>query len=217
MSVPTHGPSCQVLVYSTNCWHCGGAIHVLQCTCGSAVLLDGLGKPWPKHDCRGAPGRIGPSGIGGSGYSGWAAVDALRSAGASITPDIIGKIFPGASPGKKAPAAPSIEAVDPNQNNGKEIMIFAIVREFNEQTKRSRQLNDINAIGARMLGLPAKGALWQLTLFDNSRRPNLSYTCLAPSRFSFLKQAKNKLVCANLAARVAGDHAIWLVSDIQLL
>src|SRR5437773_2376507 len=85
MSVPTHRATCQTWMYPTDCWYCGARIHVLQCTCQSAVLLDYPRPPWQKHDCSG--------GIGGSGYSGWAAVDVLRAHGFAITTKILDKCF----------------------------------------------------------------------------------------------------------------------------
>lgn len=69
-------------------------------------------------------------------------------------------------------------------------------------------------MGAKLLLLP-KGKLWQVTLTVNSERPNLSYTCILPEGLGLSKNLKDKMVFAQLQARVAGDHAHWLITEIQ--
>ncbi len=56
MPVPTHDASCQSLTYPTSCWYCQRKIFVFQCSCGSSVLFDELGWPWPRHNCPDWPG-----------------------------------------------------------------------------------------------------------------------------------------------------------------
>ncbi len=130
MPVPTHSPFCQTLVYPTSCWYCQQDIHVLQCSCGSAVLFDDIGPPWPKHGCVGTGGA---GGIGGSGLSGWEAVDALRAQGVPISKDIMKMIFP-ADPldNSKTLRADEIKRIDPmiyqNWN------ALAVVRELHLET-----------------------------------------------------------------------------------
>lgn len=53
-----HGRRCNSQTFPTNCRDCGDPIFVFTCNCGSAVLFDELGQPWPKHRCRSwsAPG-----------------------------------------------------------------------------------------------------------------------------------------------------------------
>jgi hypothetical protein len=207
--VPTHGPSCQTLIYPTNCWYCGRPIHVLQCTCGSAVLLDQPKPPWPEHDCS-------AGGIGGSGLSGWAAVDVLKANGIPIDANIMAKVFPAMPRSGKAPAAPheSMAAIQPKV--GAKVDLVAIVRELLRDTKKTDRLNALGDVGSKLLKLP-KGDLWQLTLVANSERPNLTYTCIIPARLGLPKDAKNKMVFSHIEARVVGTHAIWLVTEIQLV
>lgn len=47
----THGSWCNSFAYPTRCWHCGNSIYFFGCACGSRVLFDDLGIPWPKHLC----------------------------------------------------------------------------------------------------------------------------------------------------------------------
>lgn len=49
MGIPTHGPDCQTSCYRTTCRDCDEPVFVLTCTCGSCVLFDELGEPWPLH------------------------------------------------------------------------------------------------------------------------------------------------------------------------
>jgi hypothetical protein len=52
MPVPTHGPSCKKLFCRpSRCQGCGEGVFYWACTCGSSVLFDKLGEPWPKHQC----------------------------------------------------------------------------------------------------------------------------------------------------------------------
>jgi hypothetical protein len=214
-SVPTHGPSCRAWTFPTNCWHCGQAIFVFQCTCESAVLFDSLGWPWPKHDCGGGGGG---GGIGGSGLNGWVAADILRANGVSIDQRIMQTLFPSSiAKGAKSKAPPPpkpMTAVQPSA--GEQIALLAVIRGLLTGTNRTERLSSLGALGAKLLRLP-KGRLWQVTLVVNSVHPNLAYTCIVPERLGLPRDAKNKMAFASLDARVAGDYAIWLATDIRLV
>lgn len=52
MPVPTHGPRCKKkFCRPSSCGQCGQQVFHWACTCGSNVLFDSLGEPWPKHEC----------------------------------------------------------------------------------------------------------------------------------------------------------------------
>jgi hypothetical protein len=207
VSVPTHRASCQTWAYRTKCWHCGKTICVVQCTCGSAVLFESLGWPWPEHCCRG---------IGGSGLSGWLAVDVLRANGVAIERTVMRKVFPPAEIKKpcEAPPVENMKAVQPTA--GEQVTLLAVVRDLFTETKRTEWLNSLGALGASFLHLP-RGRLWQATLVVNSESTNLTYTCIVPERLGLPRDAENKMVFARLEAQVAGAHAIWLATDIRLV
>ncbi|KAF2990145.1 hypothetical protein MJC1_02805 [Methylocystis sp. MJC1] len=212
MSVPTHGASCQTWVYPTSCWYCSSSIHVLQCTCGSAVLLNYVGPPWPKHQCA-SPGTAG---IGGSGLSGWAAVDALRSEGVPIDANIMAKIFPRSSSSHLSNTAPQpigIRVVPPTAQNS--VSVIGVIREYIPSTKKTESLNSMGVLGQKLLNVPKDVS--QLTIIVNNERPNLSYTCIAPSSLGLPKDAKHKMVFAQLEPRIAGSFAAWFAIDICLL
>lgn len=212
MAVPTHGPFCQTLVYPTSCWYCQQKIFVLQCTCGSAVLFDGLGAPWPKHTCAGAGGA---GGIGGSGLSGWAEVDALRTQGAPITADVKQKIFPGERQADyRAHPEPAIKRIEPKERLQRSLL--AIVRELHQNTKRTKAVDALPEFGLKLLGLNPKDRYWQITLVDNTVRPNESFTALIPDHHAQGLQL-GVMVMATLSGCIVGNSADWLITDINPL
>jgi hypothetical protein len=196
-------------MYPTKCWDCGASIHVFQCTCGSAVLFDKPRPPWDEHDCA-ETGTIGRSGL-----KGWIAADILRANGVSISPKIMAMLFPEPATKKTPESKPRpIKKIEPK--SGQRLNLLAVVREISRSTKRTAELDILSGVGARLLNLP-KGKLWQITLVVNSERPNLSYTCVLPAVLGLAESAKNKMVFAKLEARVAGNHALWIVTSIELV
>ncbi len=208
MSVPNHQASCRTWMYLTSCWYCGASIHVLQCTCGSAVLFDYPRPPWQEHDCSG--------GIGGSGFSGWTAIDVLRSQGIPITRSVLDKVFPPSATknGTTASAAEETGAVKPR--SGVCLSLLAMLRDIRADTTRIRRMIDVGDLGAKLFNLP-KGPFEQITLIDDRSHPNASYTCILPQGLGLPKGAKNKLVFAEIEGRGTGAHAIWLVKDVHVV
>jgi hypothetical protein len=206
--VPTHGPYCQTWMYPTDCWYCGKPIHILQCTCGSVVLFDYPRPPWQEHDHTG--------GIGGSGYSHWQAVDVLRSLGVPIVQSVLDKIFPKAEQKQEAQksASNNIKAVAPKF--GVRRSLLAVVREFYQQTNRTERMKALGGLGTRLLKLPP-GPVGQITLVNNGTQPNLSYTCILPSVLGLAKNAKNKMVFAEIEGRGVRGNSIWIVTDIRVI
>ena len=206
ISIPTHGPSCQTLVYDTSCWYCQQEIFVLQCSCGSAVLLDQIGKPWTKHVC---------AGIGGSGYSGWTAVDVLQAQGVPITADVMAKIFPDHEGNRRnLHQEDPTRKVDP-ERDGKRSML-AVVRALHRDTKRTENVEDLPEFGRKLLGLDPKVRYRQITLVNNGARPNESYTALVPDD-DMRGLRLDAMVMVEMRGHVAGDYAEWIVTDIKLL
>lgn len=46
-----HGAWCGSHTWPTRCHRCSASIFYFGCECGSRVLFDELGPPWPRHDC----------------------------------------------------------------------------------------------------------------------------------------------------------------------
>lgn len=156
MSIPTHGPSCQTLVYPTSCWYCQQKIFVLECSCGSAILFDHIGAPWPKHTCVGYFGR-------------WSTVATLQASGAPITSAVT------------AEPETEIKRIDPMA--GELRAVVAIVRDLHSSTKRTESVKALPEFGRKLAGLNPKMNYWQITLVDNRSRPNESFAadCCCPS------------------------------------
>ena len=48
---PAHGPWCGTRIVPMQCRVCGLDIFWFTCEHGCSVLFEGLGSPWPRHDC----------------------------------------------------------------------------------------------------------------------------------------------------------------------
>ena len=188
MSIPTHGPFCQTLVYPTRCWDCQQEIFVLECSCGSAVLFDQLGVPWPKHACS---GRY---------LGGWGSAETLL-------PD-------GDRPASRTAeeTESNIKRVDPTV--GEQRSLLAVVRELHASTKRTAAIEALPEFGIRLLGLDPAINYWQITLVDNGIRPNESFTALLPGPVARgLKQ--HVMVMVEMTARGSGGQVNWVITDIN--
>jgi hypothetical protein len=146
--------------------------------------------------------------------SGWAAVDVLRANGVPIDANIMAKVFPAKLRSGKVGAPPPSESMTAmHPEAGKKIDLVAIVRELLTDTKKTDRLNALGDLGTKLLKLP-KGDLWQLTLVVNSKRPNLTYTCILPARLGLPKDAKNKMVFAQIEAKVVGAYPLAISSPL---
>ena len=210
MSVPTHGPFCQTLVYGTSCRYCQKGIWVLQCTCGSVVLLDERRPPWPKHACANEDAF---SGIGGSGFSGWTAVSKLMEMGVTITPDVRRKIFPSSrSPVHKSDRGTEVKRIKPQ--DGKRHSLLAVVRELHSSTKRIATINTMSTLGCQLLGLDPAARYWQITLVDNAGRPNKSFTAVVPDHLA-RGLRRGVMVMAEMFGSVKSDFSSWVITSID--
>lgn len=212
MAIPTHGPSCRTWSYQTACWDCGEAIHVLQCTCGSVVLLQAMGWPWPQHECRSHSPASG--GLGGSGLSGWMAVNKLRRLGIPITEAVMEKIFPEDSPASRDARTDDTRKVEPLGHGAKDLL--AVLRELKRTTRRTVDIEDLPVMGKKLLGLEIHVRYWQVTLIRNDIQPNESYTALIPDPLARTLK-RGVMVAAKIVARGLGSQVCWLVSDIRVV
>jgi len=131
-------------------------------------------------------------------------------------PSILDKVFkePRGTKSTSRAAVDDLKAVGPKE--GEKLSVLALLRDTHSATKRTAKVAALSDVGAKLLSLP-KGKMWQATLVANDRRPNLGYTCLIPERLGLPKSAKDKMVFATMEGHVAGDHAIWLVTDIRVV
>lgn len=70
MTGAMHGWWCNARTYPLNCKYCGERIFHFSCDCGSSVLFDELGPPWPIHRCPGFELKLTLSRLGQGDLSG---------------------------------------------------------------------------------------------------------------------------------------------------
>ncbi len=51
MPVPNHSSSCLTRAFKTRCRYCDEEVYYFFCTCGTKLLFESLGPPWPIHYC----------------------------------------------------------------------------------------------------------------------------------------------------------------------
>ena len=214
MSVPSHGPFCRTQTFDWQCPFCQSEIVVLKCTCGSHVWFSDGWPSWTRHHCDGTRDGIRRLGPGNSRLVGWTAVNVLRKIGIEIDPDIWDKLFP--EDGRtSAEPAPHILRVAPDRRTQKRTL--AVVRDLHSKTAAmSKALDELSTIGYQLAGLDPKARYQQVTLVDNSVRPNESYTALVPG--PLVKTLRlGKLVAAELTGLSLGSLSVWRLDSAVLI
>ena len=100
--------------------------------------------------------------------------------------------------------------------SGLHISLLAVVREILEHTRRTKEIAALPAMGLKLLGIESGGGHRQITLVDNRMLPNKSYTALIPDDLS-RRLIQHVMVKAGLRGCAVGNHAFWIVADIDLL
>lgn len=77
-------------------------------------------------------------------------------------------------------------------------------------------MNALPEIGIKLLGLDPAIRYLQITLVDNSVRPNESYTALVPDHLA-RRLNRDAMMMADMCGSVAGGFAVWVVKDINPL
>lgn len=226
MSNPTHSSSCRSWTYPVSCHGCPDEIFVHQCTCGSTVLFDDLGPPWPLHDCFTKAVK---------------ALKAVLKAGAdpkaaTFTPfadlkDLLGpagspesnvgssfpvapKSGPGAQPSTKQP----IETKKMGPIAGDVQHFIGVVREMSPKTKMLDQLYaEVGSIGIKAFGLPARRNAIQVTIVDTAGEPYESYTCVADKSRLDRAVKVDVMVGATLRSIASPALLIWFADELQPL
>lgn len=97
----------------------------LQCTGRSVVQFDALAPNWGKHDSQSNAG-----GVGGSGLSGWRAIDALCVLGVGVMDNLLDVAFPGATqgPNRNLEQPPDSRRMGPSGAKG--VSFVGVMREY---------------------------------------------------------------------------------------
>lgn len=203
MSIPTHGPDCHTTTYPVTCRSCGQSIFVLQCTCGSAVLLNSIGWPWPHHEC---PDSDLPRG--------WRAIQKLRDMGVPIDHRIMEYAFGSKPSVVRAPSPPTLKKIEPE--SAQHLELIATLRECDANTKHVQELQQLGAMGHKMLNISSPN-IAQFTLHDTSASPARSYRCLFPYATGNPAKHVGTLVAVVLDGIQFGSFATWIVRKLHVV
>lgn len=200
MSIPTHGSDCHTTTYPSACRSCGKHIFILQCTCGSAVLLNSLGWPWPHHQC-----------LDPNLPRGWRAIQKLRDMGIPIDHRVIKYAYDPKSPTSLNTPPPTLTKV--KSESGKKLELITLLRECHSNTKHTQKLQQLGTIGQKMFNMSSSNII-QLTLHDTSASPPRSYRCLFPSAPINLSANIGNLVAVVLEGVEFGSFSTWVVREL---
>lgn len=231
MSNPTHSSSCRSWTYPVSCRACSNEVFVHQCTCGSAVLFDELGPPWPRHDCftkavNALKAKVLPVLKAGADprsatFTPFADLkDLLGPALADGRGD--GSPIPPASkpsgPGGRPSAKQPVETKKMGPIAGDIQHFIGIVREMSPKTKMLDQLYaEVGSIGLKAFGLPARRNAVQVTIVDTAGEPYESYTCIADKSRLDRAVKVDVMVGATLRSVATPSLSFWLADELQPL
>ena len=143
------------------------------------------------------------------------AVDALRSLGAPITPDVMAKIFAGGAK-SSAPTHKPRAGLEKVQPTNIELALLATVREIVMDSARLDAIHSLGALGLKLLGLNTKAEYAQVTLVVTSEMPNRSYTGII-LRSVARTLSRDRIVMAQIEGRQVGTFAAWIVQEANEL
>ena len=224
-----HGIFCHMKTFPLNCRYCQQRIFFFSCDCGSRVLFDELGPPWPMHDCRTQnqsttpykPSNVGAP-IGVSVYRrshnptglmyGW------RNGKDSIDPALARRANESQNLTRNTVAIEPIGSIDAE--------FIGVVRERLNPDLAQRQGLGRNSIGFRDLVRAIGDAdPVQLTV-QVDELPNdpaaidySGYTFLLPRKLAPRDIERGALILARLSPveALGGISRVWLAREIELL
>ena len=201
MPIPGHGPFCKTRSYPRKCKYCGQKIFFVSCTCGSAMLFDRLGWPWPEHWCvgRGASGR---SGVG---------VRPRRRT--PISREVVTKRQRREAEGHRGvPLGTMARSVAPQRGSRRSLV--AHVRAVRTDTALTRLVNALLRSRVRRFGLAPGTRYRQITLVDGNVHPNASYTALIPDGLA-RGLSTNVTVKVKICGTSIRNRPCWVVTAIS--
>lgn len=220
----THGWWCNSKTIPMTCKFCGDQIFWLSCDCGSSVLFDELGWPWPQHRCAGlAPkptlSRLGTEDLSGSilGRLNRDKADAIaRLIEANIERDYV-EAIKRAAKGVKQRQRQSSWVIRQDPYHNLETTERGIITEINRDANIFKKAGvNAGSVGVSLLGQLAKVPVVQLTIHTGAlaeaEAENCSFTFfVAESAMENLEVFRGCLVVAKLRGIViSSKHPIWI-------
>lgn len=214
MQSGTHGTWCGAVTWKTNCPSCGAEVYFFKCNCGSKVFFDGLGVPWPIHDCEFSWGR----GLerqrdrsGGTTVQIAPGITAYRPG--SISPDVVART-------RRRDSTPDpIVAVDPDDAGPTNVI--GIVRELRHTVNVTQSLKlPASSLTAAFIGPLGKGQWGKVTIHAPAHDDVLrSYTAwVRREALTRVKHSRGVTVAATLQVQtVPGVKPVWVCKHYEVM
>ncbi len=226
--VPSHGPWCSTQTYPTRCVVCGDDVFHFRCTCGSSVLFDHLGDPWPIHRDDSLPYQrkleIVAAKIGGKDAAAryletqmmTGTVDA--ASGRRVEPTWWREVKPPPHPPLPDEPAREIVRMDPYAGAAEDVM--GVVRDLFRDVDVYRRLGlPETSVSAAALDELGEGRFAQITVHNTAiGEPDIeSYTFfIRARRIAGLGVRRGHLVhCSLRGVSVVERDPVWLCDDIE--
>lgn len=222
-----HGYRCGANTFPLQCRYCGERIFFFSCDCGSRVLFDELGPPWPEHNCLqprpnsdASPSTI-PSISGIAWHRGAPANSRLlpgfRRSSDSIDPVLLRR--------RQEVSSQTRDTVRMDPLGSEPAVVVGVIREISYPDLSQRYKLSRSSIGFIELtkqlrhNAPAQITIWVDDLCnDPSAIDYLSYTFLCDPASITRKYVQRALVQVNLVQVSAiGVQPFWLAKSIESL
>ncbi len=214
-----HGVWCNTRTFRATCRGCSAGIFVFMCDCGSRVLFDALGQPWPVHDCdtswtRGLVRTTHPDGsISVQLKSGIAII--RPAAGFAVESSTLSRLQRKVREDSKPP----IQAIEPSLSGRKELV--GALREIarNADPLKAFDLPD-TAMTWAMLGKRWENPVGRITVHSDDGLDNQlgSYTAWIPARFLGIGIERGIAVALSLVSeRLPNGKIAWFCAEFEPL
>lgn len=218
MSVPTHKSSCLTRAFSTKCRYCGEEVFFFFCTCGTKLLFESLGPPWPIHNCMSEVEDIIDEIKNAYGTVDQAVLNRLRilskDRGKEIDEGTLKRIDEYLSKTSKQPIkkliSPSISKV----------LVIGKIKAINHNINFFKKFNIQNTvIGNKLLGDFGRESFVELNIRTTANQENIieEYEVVLPeSLFRKLGiRASDKIAVEISVGFIAAVNQIWAVEYIE--
>lgn len=226
--VAAHGWWCNTRTYPMICKYCHSKIFHLSCDCGSSVLFDALGWPWPRHRCASTVpkptlSRLGQEDLSGSILS-RIDEDKAKSIAQLIESKIdreYGAAIQKAASADKQRAKQSTWIIRQDPYHDAHSTERGIIMELIRNADIFKKANiATGSIGIAMLGEFAKQKLAQITIHTGAlgedEMDNCSFTFFVAEKLvKKLKLTKGCLITVKLRGiAVSSKYPVWVCEQL---
>lgn len=218
MSVPTHKSSCLTRAFSTKCRYCGEEVFYFFCTCGTKLLFESLGPPWPIHNCMSEVEDIIDEIKNAYGTVDQAVINRLKilseERGAEIDEKTLNRIKDYLRNTSSKSVKKLIEPIDTN------ILVIGIIKTINHNVNFLKKYNIQNTlIGKKLLGDYGDETYSLIGLYTLPNQDNIieEYEIILPESITrkLVLRESNKIAVKLFLDRIAAVNKIWAVEFIE--